>query len=189
MPASARGFLAFAPEALKAAGISLRLALPEDVPVLTEIYASTREEELRQVPWSAEQKKAFTDWQSARQEEHYALHYPNAERLLIRRLPSAAVEGEGQAAIGRIYVETTRLEVRLMDITLLRACRSLGIGTRLMNELLRFADALQRPVTLHVEPFNPAKRMYERMGFEVSETRGLYEFMIRATPDVGQGVS
>ena len=35
-------------------------------------------------------------------------------------------------------------------------------------------------ISLHVEPFNPAKRMYERLGFVVSETRGLYEFMVRA---------
>lgn len=183
MPASARGLLAFAPESLKDAGIRLRSALPEDAPTLAEIYASTRDEELLQVPWSVEQKKTFTDWQSARQEEHYALHYPNAERLLIERLDYGPVEGGRGAAIGRIYIDTTSVEVRLMEITLLPGRRNMGIGTCLMRELLRYAHALQRPISLHVEPFNPAKRMYERMGFKVTETRGLYEFMIRAVPD------
>jgi ribosomal protein S18 acetylase RimI-like enzyme len=74
------------------------------------------------------------------------------------------------------------VEVRLMDITLLPDHRNLGLGTRLVSELLRYADALQRQMSLHVEPFNPAKRMYERMGFKVSETRGLYEFMVREAP-------
>lgn len=81
-------------------------------------------------------------------------------------------------AIGRIYVDT-RGEVRLMDVTLLPAWRNQGIGTRLLQALLAYADALGRPASLHVEPFNPAKRMYERAGFAVSETRGLYEFMVR----------
>ncbi len=167
---------------LEASGINLREALPEDLPLLAEIYASTRAAELEQVPWSAEQKKAFTDWQSAQQEHHYAVHYPNAERLVIENEHAGGGPVATRLAIGRIYLETTRLEVRLMDITLLPDYRNNGVGTRLMNELLRYADALQRQVSLHVEPFNPAKRMYQRMEFVVSETRGLYEFMVRAVP-------
>jgi ribosomal protein S18 acetylase RimI-like enzyme len=168
------GFLAFSAAGLKSSGITLRVAQREDVALLAEIYGSTRAEELQQVPWSAEQKKSFTDWQSQQQERHCELHSPNAERLVMER---------EAVAIGRIYVETTGMEVRLMDITLLPAHRSQGVGTRLMNELLRYADTLQRPVSLHVEPFNPAKRMYERMNFAVAETRGLYEFMMRPVPE------
>ena len=184
MAESAQSFLVFTGAALQDFGIRLRLALPEDAPLLAEIYASTRAEELQQVPWSAEQKKTFTDWQSAQQEQHYALHYPHAERLMIEReqVPSGPVGIH--AAIGRIYLETTGMEVRLMDITLLPGHRNQGVGTRVMNELLRYAGALQRQVSLHVEPFNPAKRMYERMEFVVSETRGLYEFMVRAAPGI-----
>ncbi|MBK7470654.1 MAG: GNAT family N-acetyltransferase [Betaproteobacteria bacterium] len=81
------------------------------------------------------------------------------------------------------------MEVRLMDITLLPAQRNQGTGMQVVNALLHYADALRRPVSLHVEPFNPAKRMYARMGFVVSETRGLYEFMIRAIPGDRPGVS
>ena len=138
------------------------------MPLVAAIYATTREEELRAVDWTPEQKKAFTDWQSSQQEKHYLLHYPAAERLVIEK-------GE---AIGRIYVDT-RGEVRLMDVTILPAWRNQGIGTRLLQALLAYADGLGRPASLHVEPFNPARRMYERAGFAVSETRGLYEFMIR----------
>ena len=140
--------------------------------MISEIYASTRAEELQPVPWTAAQKKAFTDWQSSQQEQHYTLHYPEAERLVVLR----------EGAIGRIYVDTTRVEVRLMEVTLLPRYRNQGIGTRLMDELLRYADALGRQASLHVEPFNPAKRMYVRVGFVASETRGLYEFMVRPEP-------
>jgi ribosomal protein S18 acetylase RimI-like enzyme len=179
---AAPGFLAFAAAKLKSSGISLRVARTEDLPLLGEIYASTRTEELQQVPWSTEQKKAFTDWQSGQQEQHYGLHYPNAERLVIEREHGAGDPGAAPLAIGRVYVETTGVEVRLMDITLLPGYRNQGVGTRVMNELLRYADILQRQASLHVESFNPAKRMYERMNFAVSETHGLYEFMVRPVP-------
>jgi GNAT superfamily N-acetyltransferase len=166
------GFLAFAGARLGELGIHLRVAAGDDLPLLAEIYASTRSEELAQVNWSDGQKKAFTDWQSAQQERHYELHYPNAERLVV---------GLGEP-IGRLYVDTTRLEVRLMDVTLLPAHRNRGLGTRLMEELLRYADSLGREASLHVEPFNPARRMYARMGFATREVRGLYEFMVRPVP-------
>lgn len=163
------GFLAFSAAGLAAAGLELRPAREEDAAFIAAVYASTREEELRPVPWTAAQKKAFTDWQSAQQERHYAQHYPGAERLVI-------AQGE---PIGRIYVDTTRVEVRLMEVTLLPAFRNRGIGSRLMDELLRYADSLGLELSLHVEPFNPARRMYDRLGFATRETRGLYEFMVR----------
>ena len=66
-----------------------------------------------------------------------------------------------------------------MEITLLPIHRRQGIGTRVIGEVLRHADALALPISLHVEPLNPAKRIYERMKFEVRETQGLYELMVR----------
>ena len=177
MAEPATGFRTFAAEALAPLGIRLRAAATDDLPLLAAIYGSTREEELRPVPWSTEEKRAFSDWQSRQQEAHYALHYAGAERLVIERRESSE---EPSSPIGRLYVHTTAAEVRLMDVTLMTDRRNQGLGTRLVTELLRYADSLKRPVSLHVEPFNPAKQMYERMGFMVVETRGVYEFMVRA---------
>jgi len=165
----ASGFRAFATPRLAEAGLALRPATEADRQLIAAIYATTREEELRQVPWTDAEKHTFTEWQSGQQEAHYALHYPAAERLVVER-------GE---SIGRLYVDTTRTEVRLMEVTLLPAFRNQAIGTRLTRLLLEYSDALMLPASLHVEPFNPARRMYERLGFAVKETRGLYEFMVR----------
>jgi ribosomal protein S18 acetylase RimI-like enzyme len=176
LPSSADGaaedrprFLAFAAPCLENSGISLRPSGEADGALIAAIYATTREDELRQVEWSVEQKKAFTDWQSQQQELHYTTHYPHCERLVVAR----------EQPIGRIYVDTTSGEVRLMDVTLLPEHRNQGVGSRLMEAFLAYADGLGRQSSLHVEPFNPAKRMYERLGFRVVETRGLYEYMVR----------
>lgn len=163
-------FLAFALPRLVEDGLALRVAVESDAPAIAALYATTREEELRHVPWSALQKKAFTDWQSQQQEKHYSTHYPHCERLLVVA---------GRETIGRVYVDTTPGDVRLMEMTLLPAHRNRGIGSLLMQALLAYADGLARQVSLHVEPFNPAKRMYARLGFRVVETRGLYEYMVR----------
>ncbi len=125
------------------------------------------------MPWSEAEKKAFTDWQSAQQERHYGLHYPAAERLVVSHA------GDD---IGRMYVDTTGAEVRLMEVTLLPAHRNQGLGTRLLEALLDYADALGIEASLHVEPFNPARRMYLRAGFAAREMRGIYEFMVRPAP-------
>ena len=38
-----------------------------------------------------------------------------------------------------------------------------------------------KPVTIHVESFNPALRFYQRLGFEHVDTNGVY-FLMRWTP-------
>src|SRR5262249_46612734 len=123
------GFREFASGRLAPHGLTLRAVLPDDAASVARVYASTRDEELRQVAWNDAQKQAFTGWQSQQQEAHYTLHYPNAERLLVER---------AGAVIGRIYVDTARLEVRLMEVTLLPESRNQGIGSRLMAVFLDY---------------------------------------------------
>jgi ribosomal protein S18 acetylase RimI-like enzyme len=153
-------------------GVALREETPTDRTLLAELYASTREEELRPVPWDDAQKKAFLREQFELQWDHYRRHYPSAEWLLIMHRG---------LAIGRLYVDTGRSEVRLMDIALQAESRNHGIGTAIVSSLVRYADPLRLPVTLHVEPFNPALRIYQRLGFATLETRGIYLFMERPT--------
>jgi ribosomal protein S18 acetylase RimI-like enzyme len=75
-------------------------------------------------------------------------------------------------------------ELRVIDIALLPEHRGRGIGTALMTWVTAIADREARSVTLHVEPWNPARRLYERLGFASEGLRGIYEFMRRpvATP-------
>ena len=65
----------------------------------------------------------------------------------------------------------------LIDITLLPEFRQDGIGTWLLRDLLAEGEAAGKPVTIHVEVFNPAMRLYERLGFRSVEERGPYRLM------------
>ena len=86
--------------------------------------------------------------------------------------------------MGRLYLEQTERELRIMDVSLLPDHRNQGLGTALMRALLGHADDQQLTLSLHVEPFNPALRLYQRLGFCHAETRGVYLFMQRPSAGV-----
>jgi GNAT superfamily N-acetyltransferase len=155
------------------AGVALREETDGDIEFVADLYASTREEELRPVPWPDAQKRAFLRQQFDLQRAHYRKHYVGADWLIVLR---------NAAPIGRLYLKTGSVEIRLMDVALVPAQCGQGIGTALMHNVLDYADGLGVPVTLHVEPFNPAIRLYQRLGFATLETRGIYSFMRRPPP-------
>ena len=148
--------------------VRLRAATPEDMPFLRDVYASTRAEELAQVPWTDAQKKAFTDQQFTAQDSYYRQHYPTAQFQII--------EKDGHGA-GRLYVDHWTREIRIMDIAVLPAYRREGIGTALIRELQETARSTAKSLSIHVEKFNPAIRLYERLGFRPKEDKGVYLLM------------
>jgi len=78
---------------------------------------------------------------------------------------------------GRLYVDRWPGETRIVDIALLPECRGRGVG----RELIERIQAEGRDVTIHVERFNPAQRLYARLGF-VPEEAGPVYLLMRWTP-------
>ncbi len=73
-----------------------------------------------------------------------------------------------------------------MDIALLPERRNEGIGTHLLKSLIHESEASGKILSIHVERFNPALRLYERLGFRQKADKGVYLLMIRP-PGTGQG--
>jgi GNAT superfamily N-acetyltransferase len=137
--------------------------------LLFRVYRSTREEELAMVvDWTAEQKDAFVRQQFTAQHAWYQEHYEGAQFDVILV--------DGQPA-GRRYVHRRPSEIRLVDITLLPEYRKGGIGSSILRDLLAEGETAGKPVTIHVEIYNPAMRLYERLGFHPIEERGPYRLM------------
>ena len=137
---------------------------------LVELYASVREPELAHVPWDDNLKRAFVEHQFAAQDAHYREHYPGAT--------VDVVEVDGEPA-GRLYVHRGPSDIRIMDIALAPAYRGHGIGTTLVGELIAEAEASRRKLSIHVEVNNPARRLYERLGFRPAGEHGVYVLMER----------
>ena len=63
--------------------ITLRAVTEADDSFIRSVYASTRAQEMTQVPWSTEQKEAFVRMQYVAQKQHYAAEYPSANHDMI----------------------------------------------------------------------------------------------------------
>lgn len=148
--------------------IAFRAISAEDQPFLRRLYASTRTEELARTDWSESAKESFLDFQFSAQHKFYKEQFPEAEFHIV------LLEGE---PIGRLYVDRREKEIRLVDIAILPEHRRQGIGSSLLRDLLAEGTRVRKPIRIHVEQFNPALRLYERLGFRRIEDKGVYYLM------------
>jgi ribosomal protein S18 acetylase RimI-like enzyme len=150
------------------AEVTLRPAIDEDRELLLAVYGSTRAEELDQVAWVPGQREAFLRMQFDAQDHEYRRHNPRGTFDVI--------EVDGVPA-GRLYVDRRPGDLRIVDIALLPEFRELGVGERLITALQAEAAAESRIVSIHVEAFNRASSLYERLGFVLAEDFGVYRRM------------
>lgn len=152
--------------------VALRPSTPEDRDFLAAVYASTRAEELATVPFSADERAAFLEQQFTAQTLHYERHYFDTSFDVV------LVDG---AAAGRLIVGRWADQVRVVDVSLLPEFRGRGVGSRLLTDVIAEGDGLGLPVSIYVERFNPAQRLYRRLGFALAQEdpAGVHLFMER----------
>jgi ribosomal protein S18 acetylase RimI-like enzyme len=155
--------------------IRLRPRSDADRPFLAILYASTRADELALTSWTDEQKVTFVNWQFHAQTVHYDEYYADADFLII--------EQDGNP-IGRLYVDRGPVQIEIIDIALLPQFRGSGLGTRLLRDILREGEESGRIVKIYVENFNPARRLYDRLGFQHVDDNGVYHLMKWTPPGV-----
>lgn len=150
------------------AGMGFRRIAESDLPFLEGVYASTRSEELAAAPLTDAQKAAFLAEQFRLQHAHYQKYYPDADWLITMHA------GED---IGRLYIERWPTQHRIIDIAFLPGQRGKGFGEALLRDLMDEAAVAGKDVSIHVEKFNPALRLYRRLGFVTEEDKGVYDLM------------
>src|SRR3954471_6469117 len=148
--------------------VSLRPITPSDEEFLARVYASSRAEELAVTGWPGQLKADFCRRQFDAQSAYYAANYPDASFQIIER--------DGWPA-GRLYVARWENEIRIVDITLLPEFRGSGIGTKFLRDLREEARSAGKSLTIHVERFNRALGLYQRLGFQQVEDKGVYLLM------------
>jgi ribosomal protein S18 acetylase RimI-like enzyme len=106
--------------------------------------------------------------QARAQHTDYQRNYGDADWLVIERAGNA---------VGRLYLDRREREHHIIDIAFLPEARGQGLGGALLCDLLDEAAMAGKPMTIHVEKFNPAMRLYRRLGFITAEDQGVYDLM------------
>jgi GNAT superfamily N-acetyltransferase len=120
------------------------------------------------VQWDDATQRAFLTHQFEAQDVHYRQHYPTATFDVI--------EIDGTPA-GRLYVDRWDREIRIVDIALLPRFRGSGAGGALLRELMDEAASVTKRLSVHVEQTNPARTLYDRLGFVPVGEHGVYVLM------------
>ncbi len=148
---------------------TLRPICENDLPFLATLYATTRQDEMALLnEWNEQQKRAFLQSQFDAQHKFYTQQFSSAQFDIIQLQ---------NKAIGRLYVDRRKDEIRIIDIALLPQYRQQGIGSRYMKMLINEAHAQNQPVRIHVEQFNPARTLYTKLGFQKIQQDGIYILM------------
>jgi ribosomal protein S18 acetylase RimI-like enzyme len=139
----------------------LRQATDADFDFLYRLHAATMRDHIARV-WG---------WDDAWQERFFAAHFdPTHSRIVV-------VDGED---VGVIAVEWSATDAFLANIEILPEYQGQGLGAALVNGIITQAEARNLPVRLHVLKMNPARRLYERLGFVVTGETETHFLMVKS---------
>lgn len=93
------------------------------------------------------------------------------------------VQSSGRS-IGMAKYRETANQLEIMQLQILPECQGMGVGRRLMESFIETARTKRIHIVLTVLKGNPARRLYESLGFEtVGEDE--HEFHLRYAADSG----
>jgi ribosomal protein S18 acetylase RimI-like enzyme len=156
------------PKLLEERGVALWPETTEDAAFVERLYIANRWDEMAPTGWSDDEKLGFLKQQQRFQAIHYQTYYGDAARGIITA---------GGEAIGRLYLLKMAGDIRIVDISIMPEQRSRGVGTALIQAVFDQARADGSKVSIHVEQFNPARRLYDRLGFAPAGDAGIYTLM------------
>jgi GNAT superfamily N-acetyltransferase len=140
----------------------LRQAHPRDLPFCARLYFAEMDHIISRLGLDM-----------ARQWESFARQWHEAEVRII------TMSGED---IGWLQTKTTDSTLFLGQLYLSRHIQRQGIGTRVLQMLIEEARRAGKPVTLAVVKINPARRLYERLGFQCTH-EDRHRVYMRLEPD------
>jgi ribosomal protein S18 acetylase RimI-like enzyme len=137
----------------------LRPAQPEDDEFLFRLFAESQEQ-LSGLRSNEALWRSLVEMQYRGRKITYAARYPAAEDSIL-------LDEDGQPA-GRLLLDRRPDRWRIVDIAVLAARRGQGLRTKVVRQCQQRAAAAGARLELQVRPDNPARRLYERLGFRVA---------------------
>lgn len=144
-----------------------RLATPSDDEFLRELFFEVRAPEFAPANLTEPQLRLLLSQQYTAMRTHYDKVFADAVYWILEL---------DDASVGYEVVRETD-EIHLIDIAIRPRFQNQGIGTLRMELLLERAQKAGLSIILSVEVFNPAKRLYDRLGFQEYDEFGMYKRM------------
>ncbi len=146
--------------------ISLRPAVEGDFAFLYALHAATMKEYVDQT-WG---------WDEAFQQSRYQESFVPGDTRIIT--------WDGKE-IGMLATEERDADVFLSLIEIDPGHQRQGIGALIISRVIEEAARIGKPVFLHVLKVNPAKRLYDRLGFSVVDETPTHFYMSTRLPGAG----
>lgn len=148
----------------------MRLAGPADAPLLEALFIDKRRREVEAWGFTDEQLLAFLRSQYA---------------AFRQSLQGAAgvrewVLSHGETDCGYLAVKERNAALAVVELQVLTTHRRQGVARRALEVVLAEADARGVDVQLRVDHGNPARALYESLGFVVNDSDELGLFMRRS---------
>jgi ribosomal protein S18 acetylase RimI-like enzyme len=143
--------------------VSLRPITASDRDLQRRLFQSTRPD-LVSLPLPPAEREALIAMQLRAREQDWSRRYGEEGHAIV-------IDAESQSEVGEIWIHRSEAELRLVDIAFLPEHRSRGRGTAILRQLIEEARAKNVPLRLSVIPTNPARRLYERLGFKTCEVQ------------------
>jgi Acetyltransferases len=130
--------------------VTLREATANDLKFLYRLHRAAMEKYVVQT-WG--------QWDEVWQAQYLSEHFdPDSCQIIVAE----------SIDIGVISLVKRPTEIFLSGIEVLPAYQGQGIGTHLISGLMTEARGKGIPITLQVLKVNPARRLYERLGFSIN---------------------
>jgi ribosomal protein S18 acetylase RimI-like enzyme len=134
---------------------SMRPAQPDDETFLFRLFGETQDHLVSIRPnqqlWSM-----LIDMQYRGRKSSYSQQYPAAEDTILCR---------DNQPVGRLLVNHEQDCLRIIDIAVLAELRGQGLGAWSLRRCQQQAADAGKRVDLSVNPINPARLLYEHLGF------------------------
>ncbi len=140
---------------------TLRSATQDDYDFLYRLHVAAMKYLVAQV-WG---------WEDAWQEHFFADHFDPAPARIV------VMDGKN---VGVIAVEWREIDAFIANIEILPEYQGRGLGAAVIAHVIEEANARDFPVRLQALKINPARRLYERLGFVVTGETETHMLMRRS---------
>jgi ribosomal protein S18 acetylase RimI-like enzyme len=134
-----------------------RAAQPEDEAFVRMLFVEQAAGLLTAAGLGEEQSMALAEMQYRGRQVSWAARYPRAENLIV-------CDGAGHP-VGRLLLHRLPQQWRIVDLVIRPDLRQQGLGEQVLADCQRQATEARVALALQVVPYNPARRLYERMHF------------------------